>query len=101
LGFEFATVAQNEATIGWIAALAGAADTSISAPTRTEVTPTFYRAGLFALAHWALHSAWTICARVARKMRLLMLAPCAITISACARLPATVPAGVDNRKRKT
>jgi hypothetical protein len=58
----------------------------------------FYRAGLFALAHWTLHSAWTICARVARKMRLLMLALCAVTISACGRLPATVPAGVDSRE---
>lgn len=33
-----------------------------------------------------------------RKMRLLMLALCAITISACRRLPATVPAGVDSRE---
>jgi hypothetical protein len=36
-------------------------------------------------------------------MRLLMLALCAITISAitisaCGRLPATVPAGVDSRE---
>jgi hypothetical protein len=46
-----------------------------------------------ALAHWTLRSAWTVCARVARKMRLLMLALCAITISACGRQPATVPAG--------
>jgi hypothetical protein len=45
-----------------------------------------------------LRSAWTICARVARKMRLLMLALCAITISACGRLPATVPAGLDSRE---
>jgi len=56
------------------------------------------RLDLLALAHWTLRSAWTICARVARKMRLLMLALCAITISACGRLPATVPAGVDSRE---
>jgi hypothetical protein len=56
------------------------------------------RLELFALAHWTLRSAWTICARVARKMRLLMLALCAVTISACGRLPATVPAGVDSRE---
>jgi hypothetical protein len=31
-------------------------------------------------------------------MQLLMLALCAITISACGRLPATVPAGVDSRE---
>jgi hypothetical protein len=56
------------------------------------------RLDLLALADWTLRSAWIICARVARKMRLLMLALCAITISACGRLPATVPAGVDSRE---
>ena len=56
------------------------------------------RLDLFALAQWTLRSAWTICARVAREIRLLMLSLCAITVSACGRLPATVPAGVDSRE---